>query len=242
MNLPSIVAQRFLIACLLGCALGIYYEFLRPLRKKWTNLSDIAFVVGAFWVWLYLGFGVCEGDLRFGFSVALLGSSILFVVTIGSWLKPLFSIFWRVIGHILGVFAYPIKQFYKNIRFFSKFLFARVKKWGTMKKDEKKEVSDLTKKKRKFAVRFQRSSPLLKCALLATIVLSLVTILLLQGAISGKKDEYDQNRANAAELEQENQELKKSIAELGTVQSIKHIASKYLDLVDPDTIFFEPVK
>ena len=100
----------------------------------------------------------------------------------------------------------------------------------------------MTKKKRKFAVRFQRSSPLLKCALLATIVLSLVTILLLQGAISGKKDEYDQNRANAAELEQENQELKKSIAELGTVQSIKHIASKYLDLVDPDTIFFEPVK
>ena len=161
MNLPSIVAQRFLIACLLGCALGIYYEFLRPLRKKWTNLSDIAFVAGAFWVWLYLGFGVCEGDLRFGFSVALLGSSILFVVTIGSLLKPLFSIFWRMIGHILGVFAYPIKQFYKNIRFFSKFLFARVKKWGTMKKRRKERGERLGKEEKKvrsaFSAQFSAS-------------------------------------------------------------------------------------
>ncbi len=99
----------------------------------------------------------------------------------------------------------------------------------------------MAKKKKSFKLRFRRSSPLLKCVVLATIVLSIVAILTLRASISDSQDYWDKLRQEAAGLEQENQQLQKSIAELGTVQSIKHIASKYLDLVDPDSIFFDPV-
>ena len=89
---------------------------------------------------------------------------------------------------------------------------------------------------------YRRSSPLLKCVVLAAIVLSTVAILTLRASILALQESTDDLRQEAAELEQENQQLKKSIAELGTVQSIKHIASEKLGLVDPDSIFFDPVK
>ena len=99
----------------------------------------------------------------------------------------------------------------------------------------------MAQKKKSFKLRFQRSSPLLKCVVLATIILSIVAILTLRASIADGQGYFNDLRQEAAELEQENQQLRKNIAELGTVQSIKHIASKYLDLVDPDSIFFDPV-
>ena len=71
MNTPAVAAQRFGMACLLGVLLGVYYGFLRPLRPKLTALSDLLFVLGAGWVWLYLGFAVCRGDLRFGYTCGM---------------------------------------------------------------------------------------------------------------------------------------------------------------------------
>ena len=49
---PALDAQRFLIACLMGAALGIYYGFLRPLRPRHTALSDFLFLPAAFYGWL----------------------------------------------------------------------------------------------------------------------------------------------------------------------------------------------
>lgn len=89
---------------------------------------------------------------------------------------------------------------------------------------------------------YRRSSPLLKCVVLAAIVLSTVALLTLRASILELRSNTDALRGEAAGLEQENQKLEQSIAELGTVQSIKHIASQKLGLVDPDSVFFDPVE
>ena len=89
---------------------------------------------------------------------------------------------------------------------------------------------------------YGRSSPLLKCVVLATIVLSTAALLILRSSIRELKQNTDRLRAEAAQLEQQNQKLEKSIAELGTIQSIKRIAGEELGLVDPDSVFFEPVE
>ena len=89
---------------------------------------------------------------------------------------------------------------------------------------------------------YRRTSPLLKCVVLAAIVLCTAALLILRGSIRELKENTDALRSQAAQLEQQNQKLTKSIAELGTVQSIKRIAEEKLGLVDPDSIFFEPLE
>lgn len=89
---------------------------------------------------------------------------------------------------------------------------------------------------------YRRSSLLLKCVVLAMIVLSVAALSALGAAIHNTRAQTEALRAQAAYLEQENQRMQASIAELGTVQSVKRIAAEKLGLVDPDTIIFNPVE
>lgn len=88
----------------------------------------------------------------------------------------------------------------------------------------------------------RRCSPLFKCVVLAAIVLCTVALLSLRSSVRELKQKTEDLRVQAAELEHQNQKLEKSIAELGTIQSIKRIAGEELGLVDPDSVFFEPVE
>jgi len=86
----------------------------------------------------------------------------------------------------------------------------------------------------------RRSSPLVKCVVLATIVLCTATLLLL-GTFQWKAQQNaDALREQAAQLEQENARLEDSIEDLGSVESIKQIAGEELDLVDPNTVIYLP--
>ena len=87
----------------------------------------------------------------------------------------------------------------------------------------------------------RRSSPLLKCVVLAAIILSTVAILTLHFSIRQTQQESQLLRSHAARLEQENQDLVTRTAQIGTVESIKRIAQEELGLVDPDAEFFEPI-
>ena len=58
MMTPATAAGHFGIALVLGGILGAFYGFLRPLRPKLTGLADLIFIVGFFWAWLILGFGI----------------------------------------------------------------------------------------------------------------------------------------------------------------------------------------
>ena len=87
---------------------------------------------------------------------------------------------------------------------------------------------------------YRRSSTLVKCVVLAAIVLSTVALITLRISIRAEQKKQEQLYLQQAQLEQENYELTRSIAELGTVESVKRIATLQLGLVDPDSQFFTP--
>lgn len=86
---------------------------------------------------------------------------------------------------------------------------------------------------------YRRSSTLLKCVVLATIVLSTITAIALGILRNETAKQAEVLRQEAAVLEQENQALRDKISILGTVESVKQIARDILGLVDPDTVIFE---
>ena len=96
MTEPAVSARRFCIACLLGALLGLYYGFLRPLRPRHKTLSDLLFLPGLLWTWIYLAFAVCRGDIRLWHTAGLLGGCFLWDRTAGMPLRPVFSRFWQV--------------------------------------------------------------------------------------------------------------------------------------------------
>ena len=87
---------------------------------------------------------------------------------------------------------------------------------------------------------YRRSSTLVKCVVLAALVLSTLALLVLRWAILDTKAQLEQQRNEAAVLEQENRDLSHAISQLGTVQSVEELAGRLLGLVDPDTIIFLP--
>jgi cell division protein FtsL len=96
------------------------------------------------------------------------------------------------------------------------------------------------KQRPKIRLRFRHGSPLLKIALIITLVLCTVSLLTLHNAITRTEAETALLCQQAARLERENHDLAKNIAEIGTVQGIKRIASQMLDLVEGGASFFTP--
>lgn len=87
---------------------------------------------------------------------------------------------------------------------------------------------------------YRRSSTLVKCAVLSAIVLSTAALIILRISIQSAKGQQAELQQQAALLEQENRAITRQIAELGTVESIKRIATLELGLVDPNSQFFTP--
>lgn len=87
---------------------------------------------------------------------------------------------------------------------------------------------------------YRRSSTLVKCAVLSAIVLSTAALIILRISIQSAQGQQADLRQQAALLEQENRAITRQIAELGTVESIKRIATLELGLVDPNSQFFTP--
>ena len=85
---------------------------------------------------------------------------------------------------------------------------------------------------------YRRSSILVKSVVLATLVVSILALVILRTSIQAQKAQQAELEYKAALLEQENRALAKRIAELGTVESVKRIATLQLGLVDPDTVIF----
>jgi hypothetical protein len=133
MNSPLPAAIRFGWALLLGAALGLYYGFLRPLRRKHVHLADLLFFPGLFVAWMYLSFGVCRGDLRLAYTMGLFAGAILWECTLGKLLRPFFSWVWRFAKALVGLILWPFEKIFLKIAQFAKFLFAIRKKRSTIK-------------------------------------------------------------------------------------------------------------
>ena len=87
---------------------------------------------------------------------------------------------------------------------------------------------------------YRRSSTLLKCVVLASIVLSAIALFAIRAGIIAEQEQEEDLRNQAAILEQETGELTEIISQLGTVEGIRYIATHELGLVDPESEFFNP--
>ena len=87
---------------------------------------------------------------------------------------------------------------------------------------------------------YRRSSTLLKCVVLVSIILSTVALIAIRASILNTQAEEERLRKQAAYLEQENSQLEEDISLLGTIEGILQIAKQRLGLVDPDSEFFTP--
>ncbi|MBQ6997928.1 MAG: hypothetical protein IJN60_06130 [Oscillospiraceae bacterium] len=114
-------ADRFLAACLIGMQLGFVYDFLRPLRPKLTTIPDLLFLTALGAGWVYLAFGICRGDLRFGYTVGL-GVGIFFWELTAT----------RILRRFFGYFWLSIRKIYRFFRKIAKKLFATGRKKVTI--------------------------------------------------------------------------------------------------------------
>ncbi len=86
----------------------------------------------------------------------------------------------------------------------------------------------------------QRSSLLTKAVVLTTLVVCTAMLLTLTIGIRAARNAEEENREEAATLEQENSMLEDKINSIGSVEGDKQIAQDELGLVDPNTVVFTP--
>ena len=92
---------------------------------------------------------------------------------------------------------------------------------------------------KRFRLQYRRTSALNKVVIAAAVVLSSVTLVSIRLAQWDAEDQLNRLRQQAALLEQQNENLRQDIDELGTNDAIREIAQEKLGLVDPDTIIIE---
>ena len=92
----------------------------------------------------------------------------------------------------------------------------------------------------RFRLIYKRSSPLTKCVVLVAIVLSTLALLVLRSNIRSQQQEQQRLQEQAAQLEYDNYQLTKQIAQIGSVESIRRIATEELGLVDSRSEFYGP--
>ena len=132
MTPPALLFSRFLTACLLGVGLGILYDLLLCLPRALRHLADALFITGLFAFGIYLGFGVCGGDLRPVYSVGLFIGAMGWHYSLGKFLRRLVLAVFRVLAHFFSIIFKPFEKMFSIISLFSKKTFALRKKSSTI--------------------------------------------------------------------------------------------------------------
>ena len=91
----------------------------------------------------------------------------------------------------------------------------------------------------RFQLQYRRTSTLNKVVVTVAIVLSSGTLVTLRLAHWEAKEKLATLSQQVAAKDQRNADLRQTIDELGTTDSIRQIARDELGLVDPDTIIIE---
>ena len=126
---PSLSFQRFSYGLLVGAVLGIWYGFLRPLRRNHGVFGDVLFLLAAAYGWIFLQFDLCQTDIRMAYSAAMLIGIFAWECTAGWLLRPVFLKLWTILEKLWEIILLPYKKTLKM----TKILFASVKKWVTIR-------------------------------------------------------------------------------------------------------------
>lgn len=132
MTAPAQAALRVAWGLALGALAGMFYDFLRPLRRRHNAPADCLFVLFAFVLWVYYSFGICLGDIRFGGTASMGIGAFIWISALGKPLRKVFFLFWAGVFHIFSWIFLPMKKFLRKIQVFLKKVFASGKKRGTI--------------------------------------------------------------------------------------------------------------
>lgn len=94
----------------------------------------------------------------------------------------------------------------------------------------------------KVKVVVRKSSPILKAAVVAALILCILAVAALHSSITQARKQYDVMRQQALALESDNQALTERIDSLGSLESAIRIAMEELGLTFPDSILYIPGK
>lgn len=94
--------------------------------------------------------------------------------------------------------------------------------------------------KSKVKIRLRKSSPVVKIALIAVLVISIVALLMLRSALQDTRKQTDELRQEAAGLEQSIEKLRQDLDDLGTIEGIVRLAKEKLGLIEPGSVVVSP--
>lgn len=89
---------------------------------------------------------------------------------------------------------------------------------------------------------YRRSSTLTKTVVMAAVVVSMVALLTLHIAIDAVNNRYESDRDKAAQLEQENEDLKDKNDAIGSIDGALDYADDELGMKPPGSIVIIPGK
>ena len=101
-------------------------------------------------------------------------------------------------------------------------------------------MNPITKALKRVRVVYRKSNTLTKTVVLSTIVPSMAALLALNLSIQAAQLRAQELANQAAQLEQENQQLENNIDDLGSADSVEQIAKDELGLVNPDIVVIDP--
>ena len=93
---------------------------------------------------------------------------------------------------------------------------------------------------RNIRLAYRPSSPKLKILVIVMLVVCTITLLTVALLINAHNNRTAALAEKGAALEQENAALSEDIEKIGTIESIKDLARRFLGLFDPDTTIFSP--
>lgn len=120
MTAPAVAALRFLLGLAYGIALGVIYDFLRPLRRRHNAPADLMFVVCALILWTIYSFKVCQADIRISTTAAMGLGTLSWVLLLGRGIRGIFYLFWNCVFTIFGWICLPFKKIFEIFLFFYK--------------------------------------------------------------------------------------------------------------------------
>ncbi len=100
-------------------------------------------------------------------------------------------------------------------------------------------MNRVTKLLGRVRIAYRRSTTLTKAVVVSAVVLAMTALIALQLTVSATRDRTEDLANQAAQYEHQNQQLKDSIEDLGSADSVEQIAKDELGLVDPDTVIIE---
>lgn len=132
---PALAWGHFLAACLLGAGLGLVYDFLRPLRPRFTALSDVVFLAVLGYALIYLFFGVCAGDIRGGYLLGLAVGGFAWEWSLGRLISPVFVGFWKGLGGFFRALGGSLEKIFSKNPKKTKIFLCKREKMGYNKEE-----------------------------------------------------------------------------------------------------------